>query len=103
MEFINFFVNNPEAGKILGNERGISSSQIVREAIAPMATPMDKKVYELYSVITKYTSPADPEIPNGNEFGNIFRLIYQQIAYKQISMTEGVNNLYGEIQRVLSK
>jgi multiple sugar transport system substrate-binding protein len=103
IKFINFFVNDPEAGKVLGNERGISSSQIVREAIAPLATPMDKKVYELYSIITKYTSPADPEIPNGNEFGNIFRLIYQQIAYKQISMTEGVKNLYGEIQRVLSK
>jgi multiple sugar transport system substrate-binding protein len=103
VRFINFFVNDPEAGKVLGNERGISSSQVVRDAIAPLASPMDQKVYDLYSLITRYTSPADPEIPNGNEFSNIFRLIYDQGAYKQIPMAECVRNLYTEVQRVLNK
>jgi multiple sugar transport system substrate-binding protein len=42
-DFINFFVNDPEAGKILGTERGLSSNIDVREQVAETATDTNSK------------------------------------------------------------
>jgi multiple sugar transport system substrate-binding protein len=52
VKFTNFFVNDPEAAKVLGNDRGFTSSSIAREAVKAVTTPTDQKVYDYYAAAT---------------------------------------------------
>ena len=79
--FINFFVNDPDAGMILGNDRGISASSIVRAAVAENATPLEQKIYDLYAVAADHTTEMDPNVPNDQEFNDNFRRISQEVAF----------------------
>jgi multiple sugar transport system substrate-binding protein len=101
--FIDFFVNTPDVGKILGSERGISSSKLVREAIAAQATPLDQKIYDYYAEATKYLTPQDYNLPNNEEFVNTFRLLCQQVAFKKLTVPQGSQEIYNLIQRLLVK
>jgi multiple sugar transport system substrate-binding protein len=103
MAFINFFVNNPDAGKILGNDRGISISSVVREAIGANSTPADQKLYDYYAVATTYTKPMDPNLPNDQEFINTFKLIHQRVTFGQLTVAQGGEEIYKLIQRLLVK
>jgi multiple sugar transport system substrate-binding protein len=101
--FINFFVNDVEAGKILGTDRGTPCSSKVRDAYMPLATPVDQKIFEYYSVAAKYTSSRDLNLPNDQEFISTFKLIAQRVAFGQITAQEGGKQSYELIQRMLAK
>ncbi|MDR1542695.1 MAG: extracellular solute-binding protein [Clostridiales bacterium] len=79
--FIDFFVNTPEVGLTLKNDRGISSNSEVRTAISAQATPIDQKVYNLYAVLADHTTPMDPNVPNDQEFTDGFKRISQEVAF----------------------
>ncbi len=80
-KFINFFVNTPEVGLVLGNDRGISANANVRAAIAEQATPVDQMIYDLYAIAAGHTTPMDPNVPNDQEFTDGFKRICQEVAF----------------------
>jgi multiple sugar transport system substrate-binding protein len=66
-DFINFFVNDPEAGKILGTERGLSSNTEVRQAVADSATdPNTKASIAFEAAITPKFGSAPVPPPKGH-------------------------------------
>jgi multiple sugar transport system substrate-binding protein len=101
--FINFFVNDPEAAKILGNDRGFTSSATAREALMEIATPTDLKVYEYYETAIPHASPFTGNFPNDQEFNNTYKLLLQRVAFKQVSSQEGAQQIYELTQRLLKK
>lgn len=103
VKFINFFVNDPEAAKILGNDRGFTSSSIAREAIMEIATPSDLKVYAYYETAVPHAAPFTGNFPNDQEFNNTYKLILQRVAFKQISSQAGAQQIYDLTQRLLKK
>jgi multiple sugar transport system substrate-binding protein len=86
--FINFFVNTPEVGLILGNDRGISVNSQVRDAKATIATPLDLLIYDLYAVAAEFTTEMDPNVPNDQEFNDGFRRIAEQVAFGVLTLGE---------------
>ena len=101
--FINFFVTSPEAGAILGTNRGVPSSPVVRQAIADESTATDAAVYRIYNAIADRTIPQDPNLPNDQEFVNELDLIGQQVAYGQSSVDQGAEDLQALIERLAVK
>jgi len=101
--FVNFFVTNPEAGAILETNRGIPSSPLVRQAIADRATPMDAAVYRIYDAIADRTIPQGPNLPNDQEFVNELELLGQQVAYGQLTVEQGAEELQALIERLAAK
>jgi multiple sugar transport system substrate-binding protein len=66
-DFINFFVNDPEAGQILGTERGLSSNMDVRKAVAASATdPNTKTSIAFEDAITPKFGSAPVPPPKGH-------------------------------------
>jgi multiple sugar transport system substrate-binding protein len=66
-DFINFFANDPEAGKILGTERGLSSNTEVRQAVADSATdPNTKATIAFEAAITPKFGVAPVPPPKGH-------------------------------------
>jgi multiple sugar transport system substrate-binding protein len=103
VRFVNFFVNNTEAGKILGNDRGISSSSVVRNAISAQATVIDQKVYDYYAIATRRTTPMDPNLPNDREFINELNRLVQTVAFGQMTVQQGGREVYDLVQRLKDK
>ncbi|MEZ4518775.1 MAG: extracellular solute-binding protein [Chloroflexota bacterium] len=101
--FINFFVTSPEAGAVLETNRGVPSSPIVRQAIADRATPTDAAVYRIYDAIANRSIPADPNLPNDQEFVNELELIGQQVAFGESTVQEGAASLQALIERLAVK
>lgn len=101
--FISFFVNTPEVGLILGNDRGISASSVVREAIAQVATPLDQKVYALFDVLKDHSTPMDPNVPNDQEFLEGYDKINLSIAYGQTTTADGAQQILDLLNAMIAK
>ncbi|RVH85059.1 carbohydrate ABC transporter substrate-binding protein [Sinorhizobium meliloti] len=97
-KFINFFVNDVEAGKILGVERGVPMSPTVRDAILPSLNPTEtetvKYINALKDQVGGYPSPA----PLGStEFDQrVLRPIADELAFERISIDEAATRLVDE-------
>lgn len=101
--FINYFVSSPEAGEILGTNRGIPCSPVVREAISGKSTPIDAAVYAIYDAISDRSIPQGPNLPNDQEFINELHLIGQNVAYGSTTVDQGAADLFDLIQRLIIK
>lgn len=101
--FANFFVTSPDAGAILGTNRGIPSSPEVRQAISASATPMDAAVYRIYDVVADRTVPQGPNLPNDQEFVSELQLLGQRVGYGELTVDQGAEELQGLIERMITK
>lgn len=101
--FVNFFVTSPEAGKILGTNRGVPCSPAVRKAISASASPLDAAVYHIYDVIADRTIPQDSNLPNDQEFVSELQLLGQKVAYGKTTVDQGAADLQALIERMISK
>ncbi|MDR2094894.1 MAG: extracellular solute-binding protein [Treponema sp.] len=103
VKFINFLVNSPEAGKIIGNDRGISSSSTFRQGASSVATPADQKVFAYHDIAGPHTTPETPHLPNDTELNSTLNLIYQRVSFGQIDTTQGGQQIYELLVRLARK
>jgi multiple sugar transport system substrate-binding protein len=101
VKFINFLVNSPEAAKVLGNDRGASASSSARAAGS--ADPNDQKVLDFLSIAGPHSSKETAHLPNDTELNSTLYLIYQQVAFGQLSTEKGGKDIYDLIQRLIKK
>lgn len=101
--FINYFVNNPESGKILGNDRGISANSEVREAIAVNATPLDQEIYKLFDLLADHTTPMDPNVPDDQTFLANYDEINLSVAYGRKTVDAAAKELYELLASLAAK
>ncbi|WNQ09513.1 extracellular solute-binding protein [Paenibacillus aurantius] len=103
-KFIDFFLNDIEANKIIKGERGVPVSSKVKEALMPDLTPEQKKVFEYVSWAEKNSSPMDPPNPVGAvEVDKLLKDTVEQILYKKISVEEGAAKFRKEANAILAK
>jgi multiple sugar transport system substrate-binding protein len=81
--FINFFVNDIEAGKILGVERGIPISAAVREAITPTLDEQSKIALNFVANLGDLLGPLPPSPPAaaGEIDTSLLRVLSQEVAF----------------------
>jgi multiple sugar transport system substrate-binding protein len=103
VRFINFLVNDPEAGKILGNDRGISSSSTYRAGAASVASDIDRKVFAYHDIAGPHSSPETDHLPNDTEFSSTLNLIYQNVAFGNLNTTQGGQQMYELLMRMIAK
>jgi multiple sugar transport system substrate-binding protein len=101
--FINFFVTSPDAGAILGTNRGVPCSPVVRSAISGKATDTDAAVYRIYNAVADRTIPQDPNLPNDQQFVNGLKLLGQQVAYGKSTIDKGATDLQALILQMSKK
>ncbi|MEN6500098.1 MAG: sugar ABC transporter substrate-binding protein [Rectinema sp.] len=101
VKFINFLVNSPDAAKVLGNDRGASASATARAAGSSDVN--DRKVLEYLNVSGPHSSRETDHVPNDTEFNSTLFLIYQKVAFGQISPAEGGQQIYDLLVRLIRK
>ena len=63
IEFINFFVNSPEAAAILGVERGVPASAAMREAVTPLLDERSQLAVKYIGDLGAIAGPVPPTPP----------------------------------------
>ena len=101
VKFINFLVNDPDAAKILGSNRGASASATARAAGAGSAT--DQKVFDYLEKTKNHASMETDHVPNDTEFNSTLFLIYQRVAFGQNTPAEGGKQIADLINRMITK
>jgi multiple sugar transport system substrate-binding protein len=99
--FINFLVNSPDAAKALGNDRGASASASARAAGASDVN--DQKVLNFLSIAGRHSSKETAHLPNDTELNSTLYLVYQQVAFGQITSEKGGQQVSDLIQRLIKK
>ena len=93
--FIDFFVNDIEAGKILGVERGVPMSPKVREAILPLLNETERATVDYVNLLADKVSAYPPPAPVGSqEFDrDVARKTADQLAFGQLTIDEAAQQL----------
>lgn len=101
IKLINFLVNSPDASRAMGNDLGASASATARAA--GLDDINDVKVINYLAVSGPHTSKETDHVPNDTELNSTLYLIYQKVAFGQISTEEGGKQIYDMIVRLIQK
>lgn len=101
IKFINFLVNDPDAARILGSNRGASASSSARASGA--TSPADQKVLDYMQVAGPHSSAETDHVPNDTEFNSTLFLIYQRVAFDQITPAQGGQQIHDLLVRLIAK
>lgn len=82
-KFLSFFVNDIEAGKVLGVERGIPCSAAVRDAVSPLLNEQDQIALNFVANLGDLIGPLPASPPNaaGEIDTSLLRTLGQEVAF----------------------
>jgi len=99
---MDFWLNDPEAIKILGTNRGVPASTKMIDVLRADASAEDQIIYDYLDLIGKNTNvKATINIPGYNEFAQLLMTASQQVAFGKTSIQDAVNPFYEQAQKVL--
>ncbi|AFH62736.1 sugar ABC transporter substrate-binding protein [Paenibacillus mucilaginosus K02] len=103
-KFISFFVNDVEANKLIKGDRGVPVSSKVKEALKPLLTPNEAKIFDYIAWAENNSSPMDPPSPVGAvEIEKLLRDTSEQILYKKLTVEAAAAKFRKEANAILAK
>jgi multiple sugar transport system substrate-binding protein len=105
VKFINYFLNDIEANKVLLAERGIPIVGSVRDVLSKMVDPVNKQVFDYINLVGKNNaSPIDPADPvAAGEVLKLFRNIDQEVLYGATAPKEAAAKFRKQANEILAK
>lgn len=102
-KFINFWINNQDANKLIKGERGVPISAAVKEAVTPDLTAAEKQVFDFVSQMEPIASPMSPPPPVGSaEVIATLADYVEQINFGQITAAEAAPKFRADANSILS-
>ena len=99
-KFIDFFINDLDANKLLKNVRGVSSNSEVRDMLANSPDLLDDNTRALFKITSEVfaseLSPMDPTPEKFDEFrggGKLFDQVMQKLAFDRTTPEDAVKEL----------
>ncbi|MFC0270399.1 ABC transporter substrate-binding protein [Metabacillus herbersteinensis] len=103
-KFINFFLNDIEANKLIKGDRGVPVSSKIIEEIKPELTEDEAKIVEYVERASQNSSKADPPDPLGSaEVMKALKDVSDQILFKKISPEDGAKKFREQAEEILGK
>jgi len=103
--YLSFFVNDPEAGKVLGVERGIPCVSAVREVVAPTLNEKDQIALNFVANLGDLLGPLPPPPPAaaGEIDVSLLRVLSQEVAFGARSAEDAGAFLVTEAAAILER
>ena len=103
--FLSYFVNDVEAGKVLGVERGIPCSAAVREAVAPTLSEQDQISLNFVANLGDLVGPLPPSPPAaaGEIDTSLLRVLSQEVAFGGRSAEDAGQYFVDEATAILNR
>ncbi|MCP2164185.1 ABC transporter substrate-binding protein [Goodfellowiella coeruleoviolacea] len=95
VKLVDFLINDPEAAKILGTNRGLPPNEKNRAELAAAATGTDRAIYDYEASIDAQLSAAPPTPPKGA--GSIQLLLqrqYEEVAFGRSTVEQSVRTFF---------
>ncbi len=102
-KFIDFWVNNEEANKLIKGERGVPISSKIKESVTPDLTEAEKQVFDFVSEMEPKASPMSPPPPVGSaEVIATLADYVEQINFGQTTAAEAAPKFRADANAILS-
>ncbi|MED4225929.1 ABC transporter substrate-binding protein [Neobacillus cucumis] len=102
--FINFFINNIEANKMMKGERGVSVSSKVASEVKKELPEDQRKIFDYVMKIERSNNHIETAYPLGaTEVVKTLQDISNQILFKKITPAEGAEKFRTQANNILSK
>jgi multiple sugar transport system substrate-binding protein len=103
-KFVNFFINDLEANRILLAERGIPVPTDVRDDLAPRVDPNMKYLFDFITKVTPFTTTIDPpDAPQAGEVRDVMRPILLQCLTGRLDSATAVDEMIKAGNAVLAR
>jgi len=101
---MNFWINDPEAAKILGNDRGVPVTEANRELLQKEAGPVEEIVYAYTSLVSEATKTEPFDVsynpPGFAEFSKLAQTTTQEIGFGRKDVKQAVADFYNGTVRI---
>lgn len=103
-KFINYFVNDLEAGKVLRADRGVPVNSQIQEALKSEVDDATLQAFEYVEFLTKHGGPIDKNHPkSATEVMNALKEIDEQVLYERMTPAEGAKEFRKKAEQILSR
>jgi multiple sugar transport system substrate-binding protein len=104
VKLLSYFVTDAAAGKVLGVERGVPGSKIVRDAIDPTLDDLGQQMSNYVTEISdKVTALPSPPPRGAGEVLALLRRTNETIGFKRISSANGAKQFMSDCSDILSR
>lgn len=100
----NFLVMDAGAVSVLGVDRGVPASSLMREIVTPSLDPVSQATVQYIQDLTPYVGPLPPLPPQGaGEVAIVLQRIGHEIGYQVLSPRQGSVQLVREARAILAR
>jgi multiple sugar transport system substrate-binding protein len=104
VKLVDFYTSNKEAGLILGVERGVPASSVVRKVVEPTLDELGNAMASYVAFVSDKVSPLPAPPPQGaGEIQTLLRRVNEQIGFGRISVADGAKQFMAEAAAVLAR
>jgi multiple sugar transport system substrate-binding protein len=104
VKLVDFFTADPEAGKILGVERGVPPSGKTRREISPGLDELGRAQSDYITLISDKVGPLPPPPPRGaGEIATALLRVNEQVGFARLSPTDGAKQFVSEATAILAR
>jgi multiple sugar transport system substrate-binding protein len=105
-ELMNFWINDPDAAKILGNDRGVPVTAKMRDLLKKDASPVDQIVYDYCNRVSEATIKEPVKVsynpPGFNEYSKLVDTTVQEISFGKKDVQKGVADFYNGVVKIFN-
>jgi multiple sugar transport system substrate-binding protein len=104
VKVLDFYVANQDAGMILGVERGVPASSVVRKAVEPSLDELGNAMASYVAFVSDKVSPLPAPPPQGaGEIQTVLRRVNEQIGFGRLSVSDGAKQFMSESAAILAR
>lgn len=101
---MDFWINDPDAAQILGNDRGVPVTEANRNLLQQEAGPVEEIVYNYTSFVSEATKTEPFDVsynpPGFAEFSKLAQTTNQEIGFGRKSVEQAVTDFYNGTVRI---
>ncbi|MDF2959701.1 MAG: family 1 extracellular solute-binding protein [Paenibacillus sp.] len=105
-QLMNFFINDPDAAKILGNDRGVPVTAAMRDLLKKDATPVDQIIYDYTSRVSEAGKKEPVKVsynpPGFTEYSKLAETTVQEIGFGKKDVKKGVEDFYNGTVKIFN-
>jgi multiple sugar transport system substrate-binding protein len=103
---MNYWINDPDAAKILGNDRGVPVTSKMRDLLKKDANPVEQIIYDYTSRVSAATNKEPFAIsynpPGNTEYTKLIETTVQEIGFGKKDVKKGVEDFYNGTVKIFN-
>ncbi len=104
VKYINFFIRDKAATRVLGIERGVPASAAVRKDLMSVLTPTEAKSIQYLDDISQRVGPLPPPPPKGaGEIQKLLQRVHEQLVFEKMTVAEAAARFMNDAQKIRRK